>query len=151
MLGVDFNLYKHERTASSVSEMYQAKGTSGVFTTIEDIARKECRSMNMENILSQEMESFDDVETELEIEKMQSELEFFEAKTDANSNIDFGAADVGDGSSKLEEGVWDFGGVMKRWNNAVIEYWGLWLIMFAVLWLVWRLVTYMGEYEKLIN
>ena len=148
MLGVDFNLYEQEKTATSVTETYQVKSTSEVVTTIEDLAKKECRSMNVENILSrEEMESFDDVETELEIEKMQSELEFFEAKTDANSNIDFGAADVGDGSSKLEEGVWDIGDMLKRWNNAVMEYWGLWLIMFALLWLVWRLMTYMGEYE----
>ena len=148
MLGVDFNLYEQEKTASSVTETYQAKSTSEVVTTIEDIAKKECRSMNVENILSrEEMETFDDVETELEIERMKSELEFFEAKTDANSNIDFGVADVGDGSSKLEEGVWDIGDMLKGWNNAVMEYWGLWLIMFALLWLVWRLMTYMGEYE----
>ncbi len=148
MLGVDFNLYEQEKTATSVTETYQVKSTSEVVTTIEDLAKKECRSMNVENILSrEEMESFDDVETELEIERMQSELEFFEAKTDANSNIDFGVADVGDGSSKLEEGVWDIGDMLKGWNNAVMEYWGLWLIMFALLWLVWGLMTYMGEYE----
>ena len=141
MLGVDFNLYKQEGTTSSVTKMYQAKGTTGFVTAIEDVAKKECRSMNVENVLSQEeMESFDDVEAELEIEKMQSEMEFFKAKTDANSNMD-----VGERSRKLEESVWDIGRIMKKWNNTVVEYWGLWLIMLAVLWLVWRLVTCTGE------
>ena len=115
-------------------------------SAIEDAVKNECRSMNVENALIQEeMETFDDVKTELEIEKIQSELEFFKTKTEANSNIDVGVVDVGDGSSKLEESVMDIGGIIKKWNNAVMEYWGLWLLMLAVLWLVWKLVTCMGE------
>ena len=144
MLGVDFNVYQKEETVSSATKMYQAKGTTGFVSAIEDAAKNECRSMNVENALSQEeMETFDDVETELEIEK--SELEFFKTKTEANSNIDVGVVDVGDGSSKLEESVIDIGGIMKKWNNVVMEYWGLWLLMLVVMWLVWKLVTCTGE------
>lgn len=146
MLGVDFNEHEKEETVSSATEMYQAKGTTGFVSAIEDAVKNECRSMNVENALIQEeMETFDDVETELELEKIQSELEFFKTKTEANNNIDVGVVDVGDGSSKLEESVMDIGGIMKKWNNVVVEYWGLWLLMLAVLWLVWKLVTCTGE------
>ena len=97
MLGVDFNEHEKEETVSSATEMYQAKGTTGFVLAIEDAVKNECRSMNVENALIQEeMETFDDVETELELEKIQSELEFFKTKTEANSNIDVGVVDVGD-------------------------------------------------------